>query len=307
MKVYETLQEITLNQKRGIALGIFDGMHLGHRHILRELMDICREKSLRPSVFTFVSPYGPEENRCLLEIEDKYALLEEIGIEDVFVADMSEEFRSIRAVDFLKYILQEKLQVKAIVMGEDARFGADAQGDIHFLADYTAKNDMTYKVAADVLYCNERISSSRIRDCLSQGELDAVTAMLTQPYKLRGVVERGREIGSRKGFPTANFPYPAKRARLRNGVYATVAHCSAGTFSSISNIGVSPTITEETPLRVETYLYNFDGSLYGEEIEVEFLSFVRSELRFDSVDELTKAVQLDLENVWQWHQSHMVK
>ncbi|NLC25831.1 MAG: riboflavin biosynthesis protein RibF [Fastidiosipila sp.] len=307
MKIYKSLEKLNSDQKRGIALGVFDGMHLGHRRILQELLDVCREKFLRSAVFTFVSPYGAQENMCLLDIEDKYKALEEIGIDDVFVAEMSEEFRKISADEFLKNILEKQLGVKAIVVGEDARFGAGAEGDIAFLSDYAASNDITYKVVDDVLYQDERISSSRIRNCLSLGKMDAVTAMLTQPYKLRGVVVRGREIGSRKGFPTANFLYPAKRARLRDGVYATVACCSAGRFCAISNIGVSPTIEEETPMRVETYLYDFDGSLYGEEIEVEFLAFVRPELRFDSVDELTEAVQQDLENVRQWHQAHVVK
>lgn len=307
MKICKPLELIGSDQERGIALGVFDGLHLGHRHILQELMLVCEQRSLRPAVFTFTSPFGPEENRRLIEIEEKYAVLEAIGIEDVFVADMTDDFRSISALEFLQDILQMKLNVKTIVVGEDARFGAGAQGDIDFLADYANKSDLTYKVSSDVLYRGEKISSSRIRNCLAQGELEAVTAMLTQPYKLRGVVEHGRGIGSRLGFPTANFTYPPKRARLHKGVYATVAHCTAGTFYAISNVGVSPTIEEDTPLRVETYLYDFEGSLYGEIIEVEFLSLIRPELRFDSVEDLIRAVKEDLENVSKWHRSHMVK
>lgn len=307
MKIFESLENIDSQQERGLTLGVFDGMHIGHRHLLEELMDVCREQSLRPAVFTFISPFGPEENRRLLEIEEKYAILEKIGIEDVFVTNMTEEFRNISAYDFLKKFLQEKLNVKTLVVGEDARFGAGAKGDVHLLAEFAAAEDFSYKVAADVLYRDEKVSSSRIRNCLYQGELEAVTEMLTRPYKLKGVVEHGRAIGSRKGFPTANFRYPAKRARLHNGVYATVAQCSAGVFPAVSNIGVSPTIEEETPLRVETYLYDFDGLLYGEEIEVDFLSFIRPELRFESMEELTEAVRADLENVWQWHQSRVVK
>ncbi|MDD4541213.1 MAG: riboflavin biosynthesis protein RibF [Eubacteriales bacterium] len=307
MEVFSSLEGVDSSRERGIALGVFDGLHLGHRHILKELMKICKERSLIPTVFTFASPYGPEENRRLLDCEDKCAVMEELGIEEVFVAEMSNAFRSTSAEDFLKSILQDQLNVKMLVVGEDNRFGAGAEGDIHFLADYADENNLSYKVVTDVLYRNEKISSSRIRNYLSQGKVEDAAAMLTQPYKLKGVVERGRGIGTRKGFPTANFPFPAKRARLHDGVYATVVHCAAGTFCGISNIGVSPTLDEETPLRVETYLYEFDGSLYGEEIEVEFLSFFRPELRFDSMDELFKTLETDLENVWQWHQSRMVK
>ena len=258
MKVYKSLEELSSDQERGIALGVFDGLHLGHRHILQELILVCKEKSLRPAVFTFLSPFGPEENQRLIESEEKYAVLEALGIEDVFVADMTDEFRSISALEFLQDLLQKKLNVKTIVVGEDARFGAGAQGDINFLADYAGKSDLTYKISSDVLFRGEKISSSRIRNCLAQGELEAVTAMLTQPYRLRGVVEHGRRIGSRKGFPTANFPNPPKRARLHKGVYATVAHCDRGAYPAISNVGVSPSIEEETPLRVESYLYDFE-------------------------------------------------
>ncbi|NLV99114.1 MAG: riboflavin biosynthesis protein RibF [Clostridiaceae bacterium] len=307
MKVYKSLEELSSDQERGIALGVFDGLHLGHRHILQELILVCKEKSLRPAVFTFLSPFGPEENQRLIESEEKYAVLEALGIEDVFVADMTDEFRSISALEFLQDLLQKKLNVKTIVVGEDARFGAGAQGDINFLADYAGKSDLTYKISSDVLFRGEKISSSRIRNCLAQGELEAVTAMLTQPYRLRGVVEHGRRIGSRKGFPTANFPYPPKRARLHKGVYATVAHCDRGAYPAISNVGVSPTIEEETPLRVESYLYDFEDSLYGEIIEVEFLSFIRPELTFDTVEDLAKVVREDLVNVAKWHRSHMVK
>ena len=306
MKVYKSLEELSSDQERGIALGVFDGLHLGHRHILQELILVCKEKSLRPAVFTFLSPFGPEENQRLIESEEKYAVLEALGIEDVFVADMTDEFRSISALEFLQDLLQKKLNVKTIVVGEDARFGAGAQGDINFLADYAGKSDLTYKISSDVLFRGEKISSSRIRNCLAQGELEAVTAMLTQPYRLRGVVEHGRRIGSRKGFPTANFPYPPKRARLHKGVYATVAHCDRGAYPAISNVGVSPTIEEETPLRVDSYLYDLEDSLYGEIIEVEFLSFIRPELTFDTVEDLAKVVREDLVNVAKWHRSHMV-
>ena len=307
MKVYRSLEESSSDQERGIALGVFDGLHLGHRHILQELMLVCKEKSLRPAVFTFLSPFGSEANRLLIEIEEKCAVLEAIGVEDVYLADMTDDFRSISALEFLQDILQNKLKVKSLVVGEDARFGAGARGDIDFLADYADKSDLTYTVSSDVLFRGEKISSSRIRNCLAEGELESVTAMLTQPYKLGGVAEYDHENDSCPGITTAKFPYPPKRARLRKGVYATVAHCAAGSFRAISNIGMSPALEAETSLRVETYLYDFAGSLSGEKIAVEFLAFIRPERPFDSGEDLSKAVQEDLAYVSKWHRSHMVK
>lgn len=289
---------------RHIAVaGTFDGVHLGHRHLLDTLVERGCERGLSPMVVTFrqhpLSVIRPGAvPPALTTPREKEALLHQAGIENVVTLDFDEQLRRMTAGEFMK-MLHDCYGVDEILMGFNHRFGSD--NSLAF-SDYC---EAGHTVGVDVSLAGEfrrkdgsAISSSAIRAMLGRGEVENAAAALGREYSLSGVVGHGRRIGRTIGFPTANIidVHPSKMIPAP-GVYAAVAILDDGSrYQAVVNIGRRPTVEKsaDTPLTIEAHLIGFDGDLYGRALTLSFVKRLRGERPFPSLDELKKQIALDI-------------
>ncbi len=280
-----------------VTLGKFDGLHLGHQHLMEQVIE-SKKQGYQAVMFSFLfhpeNLFKKKEFELIYTEEEKLRRLKQTGMDVLVSYPFTEETKSIEPEDFIRDILVEKLDTKLIVVGKDFRFGHNRSGDIHLLKELESKYG--YRIIA----CDKKrlhhtvISSSVIRKLLSDGNMEAANAMLGQPYSIYGTVLHGRKIGRTLGMPTTNL-IPAENKLLPPcGVYASRTWIDGKLYPGVTNIGYKPTVGAEKSKGVETYLFDFDQDLYGKEIDVEILHFLRPELKFDSLEELKLKMQEDI-------------
>lgn len=303
VKVVHGLQGVP-GEQRGIALGVFDGVHLGHQALIASLIEVCRKIGLRPAALTFSYEGGfgfdrrPLGHEFIMTDEEKLKALGKTGLEEIFLVPLADEFLHLSPAAFLDEVVVGTLGGQVLAIGEDGHFGWRGQGDAAFLESYGAPRGLRSLIVQDVLWEGDKVSSSRIRALLADGRVDQATTMMTRPFSLTGTVVRGRRLGSSIGFPTANFRYPERSVRIRNGVYRTRVKWDGGEYEAVTNVGIAPSVhRDRRETLVESFLYDFDGELYEETITTSFLSFVRPEKRFDSLEELKRQINDDIETV----------
>lgn len=276
-----------------VALGIFDGVHLGHRAVISAAR---AKRGLLPCVFTFSAPsVQQKQSHCVSYIYSdlqKRALLASCGIQGIFSADFADySFHSGEA--FAAYILRDILNASAVFCGSDFRFGRDAAYDVRDLTRLGERYGFTVDAVEAVTSGGERVSSSRIRTLLSAGELAAANTLLGAAYRITGVVHHGNEIGRTLGFPTLNQRFAEGQCIPRAGVYASLALRRGQWLPSITNIGLRPTIGDLCVPIAETHIMNQNEILYGETVTVSLCTFLRSEQRFASTKELQQQLRRD--------------
>lgn len=291
-----------ISRPTAIALGNFDGVHRGHRCVIAPITPASlgdRYSHLTSTVVSF-SPhpqefFGKNQRSLLAPFAEKVALLESIGVEQLVLLSFDAELAKLTAIEFIQKILINSLQVELISVGFDFRFGSKRQGDITDLQkiwgdrlNIVSEQTMRLKDQDPV-----RISSSNIRLALSQGEIDLANALLGRPYNLVGKVIQGKQLGRTIGFPTANLELPSQKCLPRDGVYAVqVKITDQSKFFGVMNIGMRPTVGGDRR-SVEVHLFNFQGDLYGQQIDVDISKFIRAEQKFDSFDALKDQIQID--------------
>ncbi|MHB1484577.1 MAG: bifunctional riboflavin kinase/FAD synthetase [Saccharofermentanales bacterium] len=297
-------------RKRGIGLGTFDGFHRGHQELVRTLISRSLELDMISGIYTFnrhpalVSGNTDKISMGLITTdEEKIELLKETGIDEIICQEFTHEFSQITAFDFLEKYLYGKLNAGLIVAGFNFCFGKGREGNISFLREWAEKKGIEVIVIEPVEFEGVSISSSFIRKTIQKGRFETVNALLGREFTLSGTVKYGQKIGTRLGFPTANI-YPGEGLCLPdNGVYATRLCVDGRTYESVTNIGLRPSAPDsvKTPI-IETMILGRDMDLYGKNIKVSFLSHLRKEKKFDSLDELKKQVGKDIVNASKWHQ-----
>ncbi len=287
-----------------IAIGKFDGAHIGHLAIFHQMMKIAREKRLKSLAITFSNPPRlPGNDRIAGRIytkEEKRENLRRIGIDCLVELPFNEELQRITGEEFLRNILIGKMNMKIMVCGEDCAFGYQKSGNLELLE--RLKEELGYEIVVVEKVRDENdqeISSSLIRDLLSEGRMEEVNRLIGGNFSIRGIVEAGNRLGHTIGYPTANL-FPEKEKILpKTGVYASrVKIIGTGEeFNGLTNIGTNPSIAKDArkhALRVETYIVDFDRDIYGEEVEVSFLKYIRGEKRFSCLEELKEQLDADL-------------
>ena len=286
-----------------VAIGVFDGVHLGHREVLNCLLEHAQSDYLLSTVLTF-EPHPamllrPESAPLLLtDLPHKLALFEKLGIERTAVLEFNDEVASIAPSDFVKDFLCEALNAKSVVIGRDFHYGSSRKGTVEALEEEGAEHG--FKVDAVDLFAlssaPEPISSTAIRRALAGGRVKEVTRMLGRLYSIDGEVIMGDKRGRTIGFPTANLPVSQKRAWPADGVYAGWFTDEQGTRRPCAiNIGRRPTFYQHAEHSIlEAHVLDFDGDLYGQTVEVEFVDFLRSERRFSGIDELKEQLAKDI-------------
>ncbi len=298
MRLFHGTDNADIHRPTVLTLGVFDGLHLGHQLIMRTVAERARELEAVPTVITF-DPHPravlhPESAPPLLQtLDQKVEGFGVLGIEQTIVIRFNKQFSTIRAQDFLRDVIKDRLQAKEVYLGRGFAFGYQREGDIELLKRVSGELGFLAAEVPEVKLRGERVSSSGIRELLSEGRVNLARRMLGRPYGVEGRVIRGQERGHTLGFPTANV-HPENRVIPRRGVYVTGVLIEDKWRRSVTNIGIRPTFGLDAEPSVETYVMNWSGDLYGDVIRVRFLHRLRDERKFGSVGELKTQIERDV-------------
>ena len=285
-----------------VAIGKFDGMHLGHEKLLKEIK-AYRSEGLYSLVFTFEKPvadfFTGDQSGVLTTNDEKLALLEEAGIDYVYMMPVNKDTVSYEPEAFVREMLISRLHARVIAAGADLSFGDKGAGDMELLKRLSdagsAKNRFKAVQIDKVRYEGEEISSTLVRDAVSIGNMERAGAMLGRPYFLHGEVVHGRKLGRTIGIPTANLIPDADKLMPPFGVYHSRIRLDDGrSFKGITNIGVKPTIKDDKAVTAETHIFDFDEDIYGRKLEVSLCHFARREMKFEGMDELKEQMKEDI-------------
>ncbi len=298
MRLFHGYDNAEIARPTVLTLGVFDGLHLGHQLIARTVVERARAAGGVPTVITF-DPHPravlhPESTPPLLQtLDQKVEALGLLGIEQTIVVGFTREFAQVRAREFLRDVVFERLQAREVYLGRGFAFGRGREGDIELLKQVSAELGFVAGEVPEVRLRNQRISSSRIRELLSEGRVNLARRMLGRPYGVEGRVVRGFERGRTIGFPTANLQ-PRNRVIPRRGVYITATLIEGRWRRSVTNVGVRPTFESEAGPSVETFVMDWHGDLYGDVVRVRFLRRLREERKFHSAEELKRQIDRDV-------------
>ncbi len=288
--------DFKLNSRTAVAMGKFDGVHLGHRELLQNLME-KKAEGLTTCIFTFdPSPavlFGLSDGKELTTKEEKRRIFEMMGIDVLVEFPLSRITAAIPAEDFVKDYLVERLRAKWIVAGDDVTFGAKGAGNAELLRSMADSYDFSVTTIDKISIDGREISSSYIRELVEKGKMEEVKAFLGGPYAICGEVSHGKKLGRTIGMPTINVLPGEDKLLPPNGVYYSCVIHKGNTYKAISNVGYKPTVTEERVMGIESYLFDFQGDLYGEEVTVLLYAFKRPEMKFDSVEALKAQMHQD--------------
>ena len=296
MKYIKNTMDFSVPDDTAVTLGKFDGIHKGHRHLLRFLEE-KKSAGLTSVIFTFDAPPawrvgGGQTEKVLTTNQEKARLFEQCGVDVLLECPFTKEVRSMEPEAFIQ-MLAERLHVKSFVVGTDFRFGHGRKGDYRLLQSCSGAYGYDVKVVGKALADGREISSTYIREALEQGRMELVNQLLGYAYSVTGEVLHGRQIGRTLGMPTTNLIPDEQKLLPPNGVYATRTIIAGEVFEGITNIGYKPTVGGETRKGVETYLFDLDRNLYGEIIEVQFYGYERPEQKFTSLEALKSQIEAD--------------
>lgn len=278
-------------QNTSVALGFFDGVHRGHEEVVRTAVE-SRCGTLK-TVLTFSRPAGRKASSLLMTASLKQRVLDSLGVQCLIVLPF-DQIRDLAPAEFVRDVLHGCLRAENVVCGFNYRFGRHAAGDTDTLETLCREQGIGVKVCSPVLDGGIPISSTRIREALSQGNAEEAARLLGRPFSFDFEVVHGDERGRLLGSPTINQPFPVDFVRPRFGVYVASACVDGRWHPAVSNIGMRPTVGADC-LRAETYLLGYSGDLYGRKIPVRIHRFLRDETRFHSLGELKEAIQRDAE------------
>ena len=286
----------SINEPTAIALGYFDGVHLGHRRVIESAVEYARENKIKTAVFTFGDLKGNSKKSAsgaLYSEEHRVCLLKELGADFVIMPDFS-DFAPLSPSEFV-LLLKERFGARALFCGEDYRFGKGASGNADTLRELCEQNSIHLSVLPKVTMLGGEISSSRIKSALLNGDASLANKLLGRAYSLKSKVESGEHIGSKRLYPTINQSFSQNSAKIKNGVYASRAIVGGQKYIAVTNIGTCPSVKNLETAVSETYIIDKSISLYGESVEVELLEFIREEKRFESIESLREQIKKDIE------------
>ena len=302
--VFEYGKEIP-NRPRAIALGFFDGMHIGHRRLISLAVSEAKKEGLTPAVFTFFS----EDERIkpgarLLSTGEKLLVMESMGIEEIIICHI-DLIKNTSSEDFVLKILKDEIGAAVAVAGFNFRFGRGAAGDSQALCRLMESSGGRAVILPEVKSGEDTVSSTAVKEALATGNAERAAALLGEPYSICGEVERGLGLGESFGFPTANLPL-REELLIKRGVYRTAVEIDGELYHGVTNVGICPTVPCDRTLHSETFILDFSGNVYGKKIKIYLLGFLREERKFENTKELSLAIGKDAkegrqrngENLW---------
>ncbi len=304
MEIIAGTTEFYLEKETAAAIGKFDGVHLGHRRLLEEILK-QKENGLMACVFTFdpapAAFFGKKNYKELSTKEQKRELFGRLGVDILIEFPLTKQTAAMEPEKFVLDVLAKRMRVAYLAAGEDVSFGEGGKGNAALLKSMEKECGFVFRTIPKVCIKGKEISSSYIRSLVEQGAMEEAEEFLGEPYSVSGKVVHGKALGRTFGMPTANLIPDSCKLMPPSGVYFGYTVFDGKKYRSISNIGYKPTVSDERILGVETYLYDFEGSLYEEEIQVSFCHFHRPEKKFDSIDSLKKQLAKDISMGKTWN------
>ena len=300
MEIITRLDELNIKDKTAVAIGKFDGIHIGHKKLLRYIID-QKQDGLKATVFTFEP--SPEEFfvghtvKQLFTRNEKRKVFEQMGIDILVEFPLTADTAATPPEDFVKTILVEDLKADYIAAGTDVSFGDKGRGDQYLLRNMSKELGFELQLIDKVMLDGEEVSSTRIRNQVADGNMLMVKRLLGGDYSVSGIVEHGKHLGHTIGIPTVNILPPTNKLLPPFGVYSSVVMVDGQEYKGMTNIGRKPTVSSSNQIGVETYIYDFDEDVYGKYIDVRLLEFKRPEMKFDSVEELKEQMKKDIEGI----------
>ncbi len=294
-----TEREFHIEEPTAVAIGKFDGIHMGHKKLLEYIL-LRKEQGLKSAVFTFdmsaSSFFQGKDIKDITTISEKRIIFDELGIDYLIEYPLDDKTAHILPEDFISDILVGMLNMKYVAAGDDLSYGYKGKGDSALLSEKAKAYGYEVEIIEKVRYEDREISSSFVREVIEKGDMEMASKLLGHPYSFTGSVKPGFKLGRKLGFPTMNL-YPDREKILPpKGVYYSEVSFEGARYPGITNIGVRPTVSEGESVSVETYLYDFDRDMYGQNIETGLLAFKRAEMKFGSKEELKKMIDADIDD-----------
>lgn len=281
------------NEGCAIAVGIFDGVHLGHSQMLSRLKAEAKRLNVRSAVFSFDINDSPKGNRNLLATEElKLKLLRNAGVDVVYSASFC-ELKEMSATDFANELIFNTFGAKSVVCGYDFRFGKDRLGDVSVMKAVLEPKNVAIITQPPLNENDTPVSSTHIRSLISNGYIKEANRLLGREFSFSAEVIHGKRLGRTLGFPTINQKYPQSLVLPRFGVYAVECVIDGKRYGGVANIGVKPTVGNESEPLCESYIFDYSGDCYGKIVETYLVDFIRNEKKFDSLEELRCQVEQD--------------
>ena len=327
MQIYKSLEELNIDCKTSIALGNFDGLHIGHRKIMEAAIKSAKDNGLKSLCFTFSNhPFNfimrrqaddPDALKLICSEDEKIRLIEEMGFDILVNIPFDEHIMTMKSEWFFSDIIKDKLNAGYVSVGFNYSYGARAGGNADTLREECERSGININIYEAVRVESSIVSSTLIREMIKIGNMELTARYLGRPYSFRGTVTHGRKLGSAMGIPTVNIPAPTDIMLPPNGVYYSRIVVEGNEYKSVSNIGIRPTLTEQSSdikdivlktsmqtakaKNIETNIFDFSGDLYGKDIIVYFDHFSRGEVNFDSKEELFDQIKRDCESAMEYH------
>ncbi|MDD7305821.1 MAG: bifunctional riboflavin kinase/FAD synthetase [Peptoniphilaceae bacterium] len=286
--------EIDIHPKT-VSLGNFDGIHKGHRKLMKKNIELSNQYDLTPSVLLFkenTKNILNGEREYLTSLEDKIEILADLGIKCFCLLDFNEKFKNLSPEDFIEKILYEKLNAKYVIIGDNYFFGKGAIGDKNTLKAHEDEYDYKTYVVDFEMDEDRIINSTDIRKMIRKGDLAKANRELERPYRMKGTIVKGKQRGRLLNFPTANLNPNFKYVSPKFGVYFSKVYLDNNTYFALTDVGTNPTFENEK-IKIETYILDFSEDVYGKEMTIEYLEYLRPDYKFDSKDGLIEQMNED--------------
>lgn len=282
--------------KSVIALGNFDGVHIGHKELLKNLVNMAKEKNIKSSILVFKNHtknlLAKKAQNLITSNRKKYEIFENMGIDIIYEIAFTKEIMHLEPEYFVENFLKENLLIEGIVVGYDYKFGYKAKGDTKLLKELSDKNSIDLIVVDKISDNGEAISSTRIRNLIKNSNIKKANQLLGYNFSMDCLVVHGKKLGSKMGYPTANLELLDDYIIPKFGVYDSNVIINNKLYKAVTNIGKNPTI-ENSGIRIESNIIDFNQDIYGQKIELILLDYIRSEKKFDSIDSLFEQIKKD--------------
>ena len=295
MKILDLKDLKNLKDNTCVTLGFFDGMHLGHQKILSVLSSTAKENDLKSLVITFAEDVLNlfKMTKSIVSIEEKLSAIASFNIDYVLVLKVTDNFMGLSAIEFKEQVL-DMINTKYVICGSDFSFARKKEGNIEFL-----RNNSNYNIIQvdDVIINGDKVSSTFIRNLISNGNVDKANQLLFKSFSINSSVENGLKIGRNIGFKTANLKITDSCYLLKQGVYFGYVSYNNIDYKAMINVGINPTINLNDNLKIEAHILDFSEEIYNEKISLTFLTYYREEKKFENLDELRNQLSIDAYNL----------
>jgi riboflavin kinase/FMN adenylyltransferase len=302
VKIYHSIEEFQSVKNAVVTTGTFDGVHVGHQKIISRLKDVARQVSGETVLLTFFPHprmvlFSDSDLKLINTKNEKIKRLEEAGIDHLIIHPFSRAFSRLSSIEFVRDILVNKIGTKCLVIGYNHHFGRNREGSFQHLKEYGPLYGFDVEEISAQDVDETAVSSTKIRHALDSGQVNVAAEYLTRPFMLSGIVVRGNHLGRKIGFPTANITVlDAQKLIPAIGVYAVNVLVKETRYKGMLNIGVRPTI-DGVQKTIEVHIFDFDQDVYGEEVSVEFMKWIRDERKFDSLEALKQQLVQDKKQI----------